>query len=180
MQVKRLFITITVLFNFLLSSLSQAQGNRPIDFPDTALRAKIAEALGKGRNATITAADMLALTELHAPNANIRNLTGIEHARNLKALYLGGAYIEEERRNSYDNAISDLSPLQGLTQLTRLDLSGNDVSNLSALSGLTALRTLRLYNNPILDISPLAELTQLVDLELSRTPVSDISALKGC
>ena len=179
MQVKRLFITITILFSLLLPTLSQAQGNRPIDFPDTALRAKIAEALGKGRNATITAADMLALTELHAPDANIRNLTGIQHARNLKRLYLGGKYIEEERRNSYNNTISDLSPIQQLTQLTHLDLSGNDVSNLSPLSGLTALTTLRLYNNPILDLSPLTELTQLVDLELSGTPVSDISALKG-
>ena len=37
MQAKRLLVTITILFNFLLSSLSQAQGNRPIDFPDTAL-----------------------------------------------------------------------------------------------------------------------------------------------
>ena len=78
---------------------------------------------------------MLALTELHAPNANIRNLTGIQHAHNLRDLDLGGEYIEEEQRNSYNNAVSDLSPLQGLTQLTRLDLSGNDVSNVSLLSG---------------------------------------------
>ena len=179
MQVKRLFIAIAILLSLLLPSLSQAQGNRSIDFPDTALHAKIAEALGKRENATITAADMLELTELHAPDANIRNLTGIQRARNLKKLYLGGKYIEEERRNSYSNAVSDLSPIKGLTQLTHLDLSGNDVSNLSPLSGLTALRTLRLYKNPILDISPLAGLAQLADLEISGTPVSDISALKG-
>ena len=177
MQVKRLFLTITILFSLLLPNFSQAQGNRLIDFPDTALRAKIAEALGKGRNATITAADLLALTELHAPDANIHNLAGIQHARNLKRLYLGGKYIEEEQRNSYNNAISDLSPIQKLTQLTHLDLSGNDVSDVFPLSRLTALRTLRLYKNPISDISPLAGLKQLVDLELPDTPVSDISPL---
>ena len=179
MQVKRLFIPITILFSLLLSSLSQAQGNRAIDFPDTALRAKIAEALGKGRNAAITAADMLALTELHAPNASIRSLTGIEHAHNLRGLDLGGEYIEEEQRNSYNDAISDLSPLRGLTQLTWLDLSGTDVLDVSPLSGLTALRTLQLYKSPISDVSPLAGLPQLRDLNLSNTRVSDVSPLTG-
>ena len=149
----------------------------PIDFPDTALRAKIAEALGKRRNATITAVDMLALTELHASGANIRNLTGIEHAHNLRRLGLGGAYIEEEQRNSYNDAISDLSPLRGLTQLTWLDLSGTNVLDVSPLSGLTALRTLRLYKSPISDVTPLAGLTQLMDLNLSNTRVSDVSPL---
>ena len=56
------------------SGIGTPKVSPPIDFPDTALRAKIAEALGKNRNATITAVDMLALTELHAPNANIRSL----------------------------------------------------------------------------------------------------------
>ena len=151
----------------------------PIDFPDTALRAKITETLGKRRNAVITAVDMLALTELYAPNANIRNLTGLQHAHNLRRLYLGGEYVEEEQRNSYDNAISDLSPIQGLTQLVRLDISGNDVSNLSPLAGLTALTTLQLYNNPISDVSPLTGLTQLMDLRLPNTRVTDVAPLVG-
>ena len=151
----------------------------PIDFPDTALRAKVAEALDKRRNAAITALDLLALTELHARNANIRNLTGLEHAHNLRGLDLGGEYIEEEQRNSYNDAISDLSPLQGLTQLTWLDLSGTNVSNVSPLSGLTALTSLRLYNTPLSDVSPLTGLPQLRDLNLSNTPISDVSPLTG-
>ncbi len=150
-----------------------------IDFPDTALRAKVAEALDKRRNAAITALDLLALTELHARNANIRNLTGLEHAHNLRGLDLGGEYIEEEQRNSYNDAISDLSPLQGLTQLTWLDLSGTNVSNVSPLSGLTALTSLRLYGTPLSDVSPLAGLPQLRDLNLSSTPISDVSPLTG-
>ena len=151
----------------------------PIDFPDTALRAKVAEALGKRSNAAITAVDLLALTELHAPNANIRNLTGIQHAHNLRRLFLGGEYIEEEQRISYNDALSDLSPLQGLTQLTILDLSGTGVSDVSPLSGLTALTSLRLYNTPLSDVSPLTGLTQLTDLNLSNTRVSDVSSLTG-
>ena len=95
------------------SGIGTPETSPPIDFPDTALRAKVAEALGKRSNAAITAVDLLALTELHAPNANIRNLTGIQHAHNLRRLFLGGEYIEEEQRISYNDALSDLSPLQG-------------------------------------------------------------------
>ena len=67
------------------------QVSPPIDFRDAALRTKVAEALGKTSNATITAVDMLALTKLEAPNANIQDLTGLEHA--LRELNLGGEYI---------------------------------------------------------------------------------------
>ena len=175
MQAKRLFITITILFSLLLSSLSQAQGNRPIDFPDTALRAKIAEALGKRKNAVITAADMLALTELRAPNANIRDLTGLEHAHNLRELNLSGEYIEGEGPVN-SNGIADLSPLSSLTQLTLLNLSDLGISDISALAGLMQLKRLDLWNNTISDVAPLAELTQLTSLVLTGNIISDISS----
>ena len=45
-----------------------------IDIPDPNLRVKIADALGKDSNAVMKAVEMLALRELDAPNANIRNL----------------------------------------------------------------------------------------------------------
>ena len=60
----------------------------PVDIPDANLRAKIEIALGKASDDVITTADMATLTRLDAPNANISNLTGLEHAINLTELSL--------------------------------------------------------------------------------------------
>ena len=81
--------------------------------PDTNLRAKIVEALDKPSGETPTAADMLTLTTLTATNANIRDLTGLQHAPNLKTVSLD------------NNNISDAALLAGLPQLTSLSI--NDI-----------------------------------------------------
>ena len=78
-----------------------------------------------------------------------------------------------------NNFISDLSPLKGLTNLVRLDLNNNSISDLSPLKGLTNLKYLLLDNNSISDISPLKGLTNLVRLELHNNSISDLSPLKG-
>ena len=161
----------------VIFTITAIGANSPVVIRDVNLRARIAKTLNKPVGVQLTAGDMLALTELEAPNANIRDLTGIEHAYNLKELSLGGEYVEEEQRNSYNNAISDLSPIQGLTQLMWLDLSGNEISDVSPLAGLTQLTSLRLYKNPLSDVSPLVGLTRLTYLELTATGVSDISSL---
>ena len=165
-----------------------AEAPRPVNFTitaidadsrvtirDAALRAKIADTLGKASNATITAADMLALTRLEVPNANIQNLTGLEHAHNLNALNLGHQFINGELVNS--NAISDYSPLFGLAQLTSLNLSSSAISDVSFLENLTQLRDLNFYSNTISDVSPLTNLTQLTYLDLYKNTISDVSPL---
>ena len=141
--------------------------NPQVSVPDANLRAKIAERLGKPRDAQLTVADMLALTRLDALNANIQDLTGLEHARNVRVLTLGL------------NSIGDASPLAGLTQLTQLSLEHNLLNNLSALSGLTQLETLLLGHNAIGDVPPISELTQLTWLDLSYTGISDVSSLSA-
>ncbi|OUD11720.1 COR domain-containing protein [Thioflexithrix psekupsensis] len=77
------------------------------------------------------------------------------------------------------NQISDLSPLQGLTALTLLDLTGNQISDLSPLQGLTALTQLDLGSNQISDLSPLQGLTALTGLSLWNNQISDLSPLQG-
>ena len=149
-----------------------------VNIPDDNLRAKIEEALGKASDAPITTTDMERLSELHARNADISNLTGLEHATNLKSLWLDG---EEVRPGVWENSnsVSDLSPLTGLTQLERLDLWQNSVSDISALTGLTNLTHLGLVGNDISDVSVLTGLTKLESLWLDGNPISDISALAG-
>ena len=159
-------------------TITAIDANSPVTIPDINLRAKIAEVINKPVSVQLTAGDMVALTELEAPNANIRDLTGLEQAYNLRNLDLGYEYIDGEGSVN-SNTISDFSPIAGLTQLTQLDLSSGSISDVSFLSGLTQLTTLRLYNNPISDISTLSGLTQLTFLELSRTDISDVSPLVG-
>ena len=76
-----------------------------------------------------------------------------------------------------NNFISDISPLKGLTNLVRLDLNNNSISDLSPLKGLTNLKYLLLDNNSISDLSPLKGLNNLIRLELHNNSISDISPL---
>ena len=160
-----------------LFTITAINANSPVTILDANLRAKIAETLDKPVGVQLTAGDMLTLTELNAPNADIHHLTGLEYAHNLRVLNLGGEYIEDEGTVN-SNTISDFSPIAGLTELNELDLSFGSVSDVSFLSGLTQLRTLRLSNNPLSDISALSGLTQLTFLELSSTATTDVSPLR--
>ena len=170
-------------------SITATDPNAVVNVPDANLRGKIAEILGKPRDAQLTVADMAGFTRLNASNANIRDLTGLEHAHRLKDLFLGGNPISDvsplagltqmEVLILSDNTVSDISPLAGLPQLSRLVLINTPVSDISALSRLTRLKTLAIENVPISDISPLAGLTQLTRLDLVNTQASDISPLAG-
>ncbi len=147
-----------------------------VSIPDPNLAAAVREALELSVNEPITTHAMLPLTRLSAPNRGIKNLTGLEHAVNLKVVGLGGEYINGEGVVD-SNAISDWSPLAGLTQLDELNLGYADVSDISSLSALTQLRDLNLGYTGVSDISPLTALTQLESLDLSGTAVPDISSL---
>ena len=140
---------------------------RTVNIPDAKLRAKIEQALGKGRGTTITTADMARLTRLNIFNITISSLTGLEHATNLRDLTL----------NSIN--ITDISALRGLTNLTELSLPANKIVNISAVSRLTNLRSLNLNSNNISDISPVAGLTNLTQLALHSNTISDISPISG-
>jgi Leucine-rich repeat (LRR) protein len=50
----------------------------------------------------------------------------------------------------YENQISDISPLSGLSNLTELSLDNNQISDISALSSLTNLEYLWLEGNPVI------------------------------
>ncbi len=186
------------------SALSRLSNLSEADIPDANLRAAIKVAMGKASDAPITGFEMGFLSELEAPNSNIRDLTGLELASGLTNLDLGTEFVS---RVGYVNSnhISDFSLLSGLTNLTRLDLGGNSISDLSALSGaisglpnlerlildtnsisdvsaisgFTRLRVLLLYNNNISDLSPLSGLTNLEQLYLENNSISDVSSLSG-
>ena len=74
--------------------------------------------------------------------------------------------------------LSDLSPLKGLRNLQRLNISDTQVSDLSPLKDLQNLQVLHIYSTPVSDLSPLKELRNLQVLSLHSTRVSDLSPLK--
>ena len=165
------------LFLLMYLTLPLTATAQVVDIPDPNLRAAIEKVLGKAPGTTITATEMATLTRLEARNANITDLTGLEFATNLTSLNLGPEKVANEWRNS--NAVKDLSPLAGLTQLTLLHLPGNSISDISAVAGLTNLTWLNLWGNSISDISPVVGLTKLTDLYLGDNNISDLSPLAG-
>ena len=138
-----------------------------VRIPDPNLRTAVAEALGKGPNAPITAEEMARLGRLDVPNRGIQDLTGIQFATNLSRL------------NLRHNQISDISPLAGLINLRELWLHNNLVSDISPVRGLINLTHLEFAHNQVSDMSPVRGLTNLTHLDFDDTLVFDISPVRG-
>ncbi|MEG4800058.1 leucine-rich repeat domain-containing protein [Microcoleus sp. ARI1-B5] len=79
----------------------------------------------------------------------------------------------------YNNQISDITPLQSLTNLTDLNIYSNQISNLAPLQSLTYLRVLCLEDNQISNLAPLQFLTNLIHLNLYKNQISDITPLQS-
>lgn len=73
-----------------------------------------------------------------------------------------------------DSQITDITPLQTLTALKKINLTGNKISTLKPLQSLTNLQELRLEDCQISDITPLESLTSLTDLDLGSRKVGDV------
>ena len=155
-------ILCAVLFLTALPTSAQT-----VNIPDVNLRKAINEALDKAPNARVTATEMATLRELQAGSMDIRNLTGLEVAVNLKDL------------NLHSNLISDISPLAGLTKLHHMGLEDNVITDLPSLEKLIDLRELHLGNNLITDLSPLEGLINLRGISLHHNAIADLSPLAG-
>ena len=79
--------------------------------------------------------------------------------------------------NLNNNQINDIKPLEFLTNLTRLGLDNNQISDIKPLEFLTNLNGLFLTNNQISNIKPLASLTNLIRLYLDNNTIEDIKPL---
>ena len=160
-----------------------------VHIPDPNLRDAIAEALGKSPNAPITVEEMAKLTRLDVRNRDIRDLTGLQFARNLNWLNLDDNEISDlspiaglinlrDLRFS-TNPISDISPLSGLINLEELRFSRASVSGLSPVAGLVNLKYIRSWGHNISDLSPLAGLTKLKGINFCGGNISDLTPLTG-
>ena len=118
-----------------------------------------------------------AATEIDIPDPNLH--AAIAEAIELppSASILRG-YIERLTLLDARNAnITDLTGLEGATNLTTLGLGNNSISGISAVAGLTKLRWLNLDNNSVSDISAVSGLPNLTLLSLRWNNISDLSLL---
>ena len=155
-------ITLHLLLYFTLSSAAFAQ---VVGIPDPNLRAAIRNELRLPADAAITQDDMDRLKHLSAYRSDIIDLSGLEFAKHLERLILGG------------NPISNLRPLTDLTNLWRLIMPNCQISDISSLSGLEELVELNLRENPISDLTPLVGLTTLKYIDLGQCLIGDLSPL---
>ena len=158
----RLLVVLVAVASLLPQAYAQV-----VNFPDPNLEGAITEALELPANTLITQQDMLQLMILDIRDSSIADLTGLEYAVNIEALY------------SMNNQITDISPLANLTNLTYLYLGDNALKTIEPLAGLINLRVLDLYNTGVKDITPLANLTALESLVIIRNMIVDLSPLRG-
>jgi hypothetical protein len=92
---------------------------------------------------------------------NIASLEGISKLTRLKSLTLYSMTPQASREMCLD-----LTPLAGLTALTKLDCHATPVSNTGALKGLKKLKTLRFYMSGVESIDCVKELPELEELNL--------------
>jgi hypothetical protein len=144
-----------------------------VDIPDTGLLSAIRTALNKPTG-DLTVADLERLTVLDAsrqargPEAPlIRSLEGLRAARNLTQLNLSGGGA-----GSPNIAVSDFSPLAGLTNLTTLSLEGNQLTSVNLPAGLRGLRELHLAGNQLTSLTLPEGLANLRYLDVRENPIT--------
>ena len=179
----------SVLWLCLLISFSVSAQIEPETWlPDPALRAAVREALELAPDEPLTQDAMKRLTKLVAPNSEITNITGLQHATSLDFLALGGNPMSDLQplqgcvllkllNVEGCSKITDIRPLKNLVRLESLSLGYNMIEDVSVLRNLKMLAFLSLRANHIRDFSPLLELRYLRYLNISRNPALNYSIL---
>ncbi|WP_154794161.1 leucine-rich repeat domain-containing protein [Occultella kanbiaonis] len=134
-------------------------------FPDPALAACVAHTMGlRDPGAKVSAADLADVLSLECPGPGLPGVAGPD--------------ATSPDPTTAPAAISDLSGLDRLTELSSLDVTGNAVTDLTPLAGLN-LWGVVITDNPVSDLSPLAGLASLTNLGASGTQVVDLEPLAG-
>ena len=102
---------------------------------------------------------------------------------NLKYSHLIDITILQELKNLVrleldNNQICDLTPLQELKNLEVLHLNNNQISDIESLKHLNNLSHLRLYGNQIKDIEPIKNFEKIIILSLGSNTITDITAIQ--
>ena len=160
-----------------------------VEFSDAYIEELVAEKLMFGSYTTIYSNDLWVIKDLTV-SETASDLSDLRHM-----LYLEDLTISAQE-------ITDLSFLEGMTHLKRLDLSGCtisadlsvlgtlpaleelslqgcSISSLSFLEGAPALKALNLRSNAVGNLASLASIPTLQSLDLADNAISDLKPLSG-
>lgn len=196
---KRRLIWLPLLAALLLLPLVPAAGaeTETISIPDPVLESAIRHALDRPEG-PLSKEDALRLTELDFPKLyervapallppgesletywgeapGVQSLEGLQHFENLEKLVIAYDY----RPFHIIHEVQDLTPLQGLTKLSELSLSGQRLSLLPGLADLPNLKRLNLAAVSLQDLRPLRSFPALEELDIGSNLVRDLTGLEA-
>ena len=136
-----------------------------VEFQDAVIEELVQQQLMFGHDTAIYSDDLWTITKMNVP-AEAMELGDLRHLLYLEKLSLTGRQIE------------DLSFLEGMTRLKKLDLSGSTISaDMSMLKTLPALEELNLRGCSISSLSFLEGAPSLKKLDLSSNAVGNLTVL---
>ncbi len=149
-----------------------------------------AKTLNKDVN-DLTNEDFASITNLSIFGKELCDITAIEKFTNLKELRLEAIFFPGKKMPKYVFYLAkfriinirkiyklDLSPLENLSNLEKIQLSVLSIKNIEPLASLNNLKTLYLSVINVTDLKPLIGLKNLEKLDLFITSISDIEPIK--
>ncbi len=196
-------------FNYSVSDLSplaglknltflRLAGNLIVDVSGMAGLTKLRE-LSLGQNqisdiATLAGLTGLVTLDLRDNPLDDADMPALAGMINLTSLQIGNYYTDNMKithvsflrrmrkltsLQSWCNALEDITPLEGLTQMTHLFLGGEKLTDISPVANLTQLAGFSLWGSRVSDLTPLCRLRMLTQLDVEMTPISDLRPLRG-
>ena len=127
------------------------------------------------------------LQSLSIVDCEDRDLSALSGLTELRSLSIVGGRISQdslkvigtlkslERLVLQDCNLSSIAPLDGLTNLTYLDLSKNALRNIGVFSGFTKLQELHMGENALTDLDAISNLSEL---KIINVPLNSIQSIK--
>lgn len=131
------------------------------------------------------------LKSLTITGSSAADLTSLSGLSELKELSVTGCELDQdslkiigtlrslEKLTLSSCSLSTVAPLENLTNLTYLDLSGNTLRNIGIFAGFTKLQTLHMGSNALTDLDALSGLTELKVLDVSHNSLQSLKPLYG-
>lgn len=110
--------------------------------------------------------------------SDVKDITVLDATgKNIKELSGIENLVNLKRINLEKNSISNIEPLKKLSSLEEVCLDNNDIKDINALEKITNIESLSLSGNRIEDISHLKNLKNIDKLNLDKNEITDISPL---
>ena len=172
-----------ILFFLVVGGCGSGGGSGPtiIQEPTPPINSGDVLIAGLFKDANLQACADKAAADQFLTNAKANQITGIFRCNDTAISDLTGInnLVNITGLALSGDGLSNIVPLQGMTKLLSLTLTANNISDISVVSTLPNLYLLNLAQNQITDINPLKDLVELSILDLHINNIEDVSALSG-